>query len=211
MQRLERWRQENAEYQRSILQGVDRGRRMWEVESGVQQDAAQPLQEARGRQEAPESPPAPSAAMSPVKQGGPLEGLAFWCDSDPNVAASASTLRAGGLQVRSFTEPEALLEAYKATPAGVVCVLSSMMEGGGRKQRGAMNAYGLFAAICAEAQARGLEERPVLGVISLSADERAAKAAGADFVMHGDRTKAQRLVVSTLRRRLGLQGGFRAT
>lgn len=150
------------------------------------------------------------ADWQPVRRGGPLEGYVFWCDSDPTVGASASIMRAAGLDVRAFSDPESLLQAYIASPLNVVCVMSSMMEGNGRKGRGAMNAYGLFAAVSASAAQIEGASVPILAVISISADPAAAAAAGADVVVLGNRAKAQNSVLSQLRKRLGLQGGFRA-
>mmetsp|Transcript_104891 Transcript_104891/g.327105 ORF Transcript_104891/g.327105 Transcript_104891/m.327105 type:complete len:201 (+) Transcript_104891:792-1394(+) len=130
------------------------------------------------------------------------EGLeVFWCDSDPAVAESGGILQREGLKVSFFNEPEAVLEAYRARPHAVVGVLSSMMEGNGRKERGAMNALGLFSACTATARALGIQ-CPVLIVISLTADRDAAVAAGADTVVYGNRVRAQNLLLARLRDRL---------
>ncbi|CAK0811027.1 unnamed protein product [Prorocentrum cordatum] len=136
-----------------------------------------------------------------------LEGLAvLWCDADPAVTESAGPLRAAGMSVRTFREPEDALEFFRGAPAGAVgAVLTSMMRGGGREARGAMTGLGLVAA-CAEcARARG-EPRPVLGVVSMSADREACLAAGADFVVYGDRARAQRRLLSELRERRARTG-----
>ncbi|CAK0871023.1 unnamed protein product [Prorocentrum cordatum] len=67
-----------------------------------------------------------------------LEGLAvLWCDADPAVTESAGPLRAAGMSVRTFREPEDALEFFRGAPAGAVgAVLTSMMRGGGREARG---------------------------------------------------------------------------
>ena len=46
------------------------------------------------------------------------------------------------------------------------------------KERGAMNAFGLFSAIRSRVKATEGLEQPLLAVISCSADENAARAAG---------------------------------
>eukprot|EP00434_Breviolum_minutum_P024398 symbB.v1.2.021547.t1/scaffold1866.1/size97981/5 len=72
-----------------------------------------------------------------------------------------------------------------------------MMERGGRKEGGKMNAFDLFAEIQAEAE----DSVPVLGLVSLSADRDEAVAAGADFVVYGDRSRAQQQMLRCLRTR----------
>eukprot|EP00931_Biecheleriopsis_adriatica_P110210 TRINITY_DN84476_c0_g1_i1.p1 TRINITY_DN84476_c0_g1~~TRINITY_DN84476_c0_g1_i1.p1 ORF type:complete len:278 (-),score=54.31 TRINITY_DN84476_c0_g1_i1:51-830(-) len=143
--------------------------------------------------------------VSSNRYDGELKGTVLWCDTDADVGMSADILRGSGLVVRTFTEPEVLLEAYRSAPLEAACIMSSMMEGNGRKERGAMNAFDLFAAICASTEDAS---RPLLAVISCSADERAARAAGADIVVLGSRAKAQNLVVTKLRKSLGLQAGY---
>ncbi|CAE7762464.1 unnamed protein product, partial [Symbiodinium pilosum] len=140
--------------------------------------------------------------------GSELHGSVFWCDSDPDVAACADVLRGSGLALSTFTEPEALLQAYDAFPQNVLCIMSSMMEGNGRKERGAMNAFGLFSSIRQRVEAREDLKQPLLAVISCSADEKAARAAGAEIVVFGSRSKAQNLVVTRLRKSFGLQAGY---
>lgn len=149
-----------------------------------------------------------AALQRSYRNGSELHGSVLWCDSDPEVASCADVLRGSGLALRTFTEPEALLEAYDAFPQDVLCIMSSMMEGNGRKERGAMNAFGLFSAIRSRVKATEGLEQPLLAVISCSADENAARAAGAEIVVFGSRAKAQNLVVTRLRKSLGLQAGY---
>eukprot|EP00435_Cladocopium_sp_Y103_P039852 s823_g10.t1 len=143
-----------------------------------------------------------------------LSGEVFWCDRD---RISAGLLEAEGLTVRCFETPEHLLEVcddlrlvcqmvqespsvFLQRPSNVLGVLTSMMERDGRKNSRKMNAFDLFAAV----RPRGEEQRlPVLGLISLSADRDEAIAAGADFVVYGDRLRAQQQMLRHLRNRLG--------
>ena len=49
------------------------------------------------------------------------------------------------------------------------------------KERGAMNAFGLFSSIRKRVDGREDLKQPLLAVISCSADEKAARAAGRTF------------------------------
>ncbi|CAK9029862.1 Uncharacterized protein SCF082_LOCUS18969, partial [Durusdinium trenchii] len=138
---------------------------------------------------------------------GDLEGTVLWCDSDPTVLQSCGVLRGSGLNVEHFQEPEAALQRYLRSPQEVLCIMSSMMEGDGRKERGAMNGYALFEALQRAAAARR-RPKPLLAMISCSADATKAQEAGADLVVLGNRIKAQNLVVTRLRQSMGLQAGY---
>lgn len=59
----------------------------------------------------------------------------LWCDSDPSILSGCGVLQGSGLRVESFEEPKELLQRYLRSPSEVRCVMSSMMEGGGRKER----------------------------------------------------------------------------
>ena len=58
----------------------------------------------------------------------------LWCDSDSTVSSGCGVLQGSGLRVESFDEPKALLQRYLRNPQDVRCVMSSMMEGAGRKE-----------------------------------------------------------------------------
>ncbi|CAE8588587.1 unnamed protein product [Polarella glacialis] len=139
----------------------------------------------------------------PLAAGCPMRGFeVMWCDSDLQVAKEAGLLEADGLVVSCFQTPELLVENFQSrpNPSAVVAILTSMMERGGRKERGEMNALDLFRAVEQVSEEVGLPA-PVMGLISLSADRDAAIAAGADFVVYGNRVRAQQHLLSRLRER----------
>ncbi|CAL1150188.1 unnamed protein product [Cladocopium goreaui] len=136
-----------------------------------------------------------------------LQGTVLWCDSDPEILRSCDVLRGSGMQVQAFQEPEALLQQYLRKPQEVLCIMTSMMQGNGRKERNAMNGYDLLEAMQRAAAARRLPP-PLRVMISCTAEEVAARHAGADIVVLGNRIKAQNLVVTKLRKSMGLQAGY---
>lgn len=105
--------------------------------------------------------------------------VALWCDSDPNVWLSAGTFQSNGLHVRTFTDPETLLNVYRGSPSTVACIVTSMMERNSRKERGLMNAYGLLEAVRAEAEIADAP-MPIFAVVSQTTGAKEAMAAGAD-------------------------------
>eukprot|EP00929_Paragymnodinium_shiwhaense_P075370 TRINITY_DN38529_c0_g1_i1.p1 TRINITY_DN38529_c0_g1~~TRINITY_DN38529_c0_g1_i1.p1 ORF type:complete len:353 (-),score=56.96 TRINITY_DN38529_c0_g1_i1:90-1148(-) len=147
----------------------------------------------------------PQTAEPYNETAGVWTGCVMWCDSDPEIGDSVGILQRCGLEVCTFREPEALLVEFKQRANEVVGVLTSMMEGDGRKVRGAMNAFGLMAA-CRQHAAECSSPPPVFGVISMSADRDACVAAGADLVVFGNRDRAQRVLLQKLRQRQDLRG-----
>jgi len=79
-------------------------------------------------------------------------------------------------------------------------VISSMMEGGGRKQRGEMNAFGLFAA-CRKSCYECRKLPPIFSLITspaASARRDEAFRAGADVFVLGNRVMLQELVLAKI-------------
>eukprot|EP00931_Biecheleriopsis_adriatica_P055437 TRINITY_DN32781_c0_g1_i1.p1 TRINITY_DN32781_c0_g1~~TRINITY_DN32781_c0_g1_i1.p1 ORF type:complete len:660 (-),score=117.74 TRINITY_DN32781_c0_g1_i1:181-2160(-) len=131
-----------------------------------------------------------------------IHGCVLWCDCDIKVESSATAFKEAGLEVRAFHTPEELLEEYEQRlhehfATDVVAVVSSMMESGGRKEEGLMNAFDLFAACRAAVYAAG-RRVPVFGVISMSADPELAYAHGADVCVLGNRAQMQERVLMKL-------------
>lgn len=126
--------------------------------------------------------------------------VVMWCDSDADLASSVDALKDVGLDVYIYHEPEELLAQYRLCAAGVAGVITSMMEGDGRKERGAMNAFGLFVAIQKESSHLGLRP-PILAVVSKSADRDEAVDAGAEIVVFGNRGRVQRQMIAKIRSR----------
>ncbi|CAK9041113.1 unnamed protein product [Durusdinium trenchii] len=128
-----------------------------------------------------------------------LKGEVLWCDTD---RVTAGLLEVEGLTVCCFRTPEQLLQVFRRRRRHVVGILTSMMERGGRKERGEMNAFDLFTAVIKIAQEDSSPQTPILGLISLSAERDTAVAAGADFVVYGDRFRAQQQMLRWLRQKL---------
>jgi len=131
-----------------------------------------------------------------------VSGCVLWCDSDIQIERSATAFKDAGLEVRAFSNPEDLLEEYQLRlqehfATDVVAVVSSMMESGGRKEKGLMNAFGLFAA-CRAAIYKAGRRVSVFGVISMSADPELAYASGADVCVLGNREQMQKQVLLKL-------------
>mmetsp|Transcript_139208 Transcript_139208/g.277550 ORF Transcript_139208/g.277550 Transcript_139208/m.277550 type:complete len:544 (+) Transcript_139208:61-1692(+) len=139
-----------------------------------------------------------------------MRGVVLWCDSDVSVAKSANLFRAAGLEVRCMHEPEEVLAEYSLRGKDVVAIVSSMMESGGRKERRAMNALGLFAAcreVCYSIEAMP----PIYAIISSSADRATCFAGGADAVLIGKRKRLQELVMEKLQARCTVADGCSMT
>jgi hypothetical protein len=88
-----------------------------------------------------------------------------------------------GLKVRTFVDPEELINECDDRASEVVAVISSMMESSGRKEAGKRSAFGLFSLWRAECYRRGCRA-PIFAIVSKSVDVNAAFAAGADVVEH---------------------------
>eukprot|EP00913_Durusdinium_trenchii_P023662 g22229.t1 len=160
-------------------------------ELAQRQEIEERLQSMREKMEAIRSK-SPDRLPIAEPHAGDLEGTVLWCDSDPTVLQSCGVLRGSGLNVEHFQEPEAALQRYLRSP---------------QEERGAMNGYALFEALQRAAAARR-RPKPLLAMISCSADATKAQEAGADLVVLGNRIKAQNLVVTRLRQSMGLQAGY---
>jgi len=133
---------------------------------------------------------------------GGISGCVLWCDSDIQIERSATAFKEAGLEVRAFHSPEDLLQEYELRlgehfATDVVAVVSSMMESGGRKEKGLMNAFDLLAA-CRAAVYKAGRRVPVFGIISMSAKPELAYANGADVCSIGDRAGLQERVLQKL-------------
>lgn len=129
-----------------------------------------------------------------------MRGIVLWCDSDISVAKSGGIFRQAGLEVRCLPETDELLAEYAENSKDVVAIVSSMMESGGRKERGAMNALELFAKCRAVCYEQG-STPPVYTIISSSADPTTCFRAGADAVIIGKKKVMQEAVLGKLQAR----------
>lgn len=116
-----------------------------------------------------------------------------WVDSDPNIKNSAKFLIQKGHNVFCFNETQDCLD-YLKNDQSACCIITSMMERGGRKERGLKNAFEMVSEIKNIWNSTGKSYRPILVMITLSADEQECKDNGFDAVIYNDRLKMQKLV-----------------
>jgi len=107
----------------------------------------------------------------------------FWCD--PNAKKASEAFVNAGFETSTFTDIDDLYAAVLAADAKeVAAVISSMMESGGRKEAGKMNAFEAFAKI-----RHGLSNkpgRPIFAIISDKAKTAECYKYGADLAICSD-------------------------
>ena len=117
-----------------------------------------------------------------------------WVDSDPDIEKSTGFLKEKGYKVVCFNETQDCVN-YFQKEQDVICIITSMMERGGRKERGLMNAFEMVIEI------KKIWKRsysPFLVMITTSADEQACKDNGFDVIVYYDRQKMKKIVVEYL-------------
>ncbi len=125
-----------------------------------------------------------------------MPSTVLWVDSDPNIEKSAYFLKEKDFYVICFNETKDCLDyitKYEGT--NVCCIITSMMERGGRKERGLMNAFEMIDKI---KPIWKQSYSPFLVMITTSADEQACKDNGFDVVVYYDRLKMQQIVSDRL-------------
>jgi hypothetical protein len=128
------------------------------------------------------------------------EASIIWVDSDPNIRQSTGLLEAQSWRVACFNETADALNALREgliKPTKINCVITSMMERGGRRERGLLNGLQMLESMkiiwkdaCSYC--------PLIAIISLTADEQECKEHGASIVVFGDRNKMLRQVIDLL-------------
>ena len=120
----------------------------------------------------------------------------LWVDSDPYIEKSAYFLKEKNFTVKCFNETKDCVD-YIETHYGndICCIITSMMERGGRKERGLMNAFQMIDKI---RQIWTQSYSPFLVMITTSADEQACKDNGFDVVVYYNRLKMQKIVSERL-------------
>ena len=133
------------------------------------------------------------------------ETIIIWVDSDPNVYHSARLLRAQNWRVVCFNETSDALKALNdgdLHAKNIHCIITSMMERGGRKERGCINGLEMIDEMKTIWRQMNISPSPLTAVISLTADIEKCKAHGVDIVVHGDYTKLQHEVIDQLTKHL---------
>jgi hypothetical protein len=124
----------------------------------------------------------------------------IWVDSDPNISRNIGSLEQQGWHVGCFNETNDALNALRERhldPKNINCVITSMMERGGRRDRGLLNGLQMldemrmiWKSVCSYC--------PLIAIISLTADEQECKEHGAEIIIIGDRKKLLVEVVDRL-------------
>lgn len=129
----------------------------------------------------------------------------IWVDSSPNIYYSTNLLQAQNWRVACFNETADALKALRERrlePSNIHCVITSMMERGGRRERGCLNGLEMLDEIKIIWREAGIHHKPFIAVISLTADIQKCKAYGADIVVFGNHNKLQHQIIDHLNKRL---------
>lgn len=129
----------------------------------------------------------------------------IWVDSDPNIRHQTGLLEAQNWRVACFNETADALDAlrqYHLKPSRINCVITSMMERDGRRERGLLNGLQMLDEMKIIWKKAMLSYCPLIAIISLTADEQECKEHGAEIVVLGDRAKMLREVINRLNRSL---------
>ncbi|UJR07301.1 hypothetical protein I4U23_011589 [Adineta vaga] len=124
----------------------------------------------------------------------------IWVDSDPNIRQSTGLLEAQNWRVACFNETADALNALRQNrliPDKINCIITSMMERGGRRERGLLNGLQMLdemKTIWKEA----CSYCPLIAIITLTADVQECQEHGATVIVHGDRRKMLLQVIDLL-------------
>lgn len=121
----------------------------------------------------------------------------IWVDSDSNVSSSAGPLRTLNCKLIFFNETQECLDyIINKNQEPIVCIITSMMERGGRKEKGLMNAFQMINEIRYNWKR---SYSPFLVMITCTADTQQCKDYGFDVIVHGDRNKMMNIVIQRLK------------
>ena len=124
--------------------------------------------------------------------------IILWVDSDPYVENTAGILKNAGFSLKFFNETQDLIDYYyNHGESQIHCIITSMMERGGRKEKGLKNAFEMIGEIRAAWRA---SYSPLITMITCSADEQACKDNGFDIIVYGNREKMQKIVKERLKK-----------
>lgn len=122
-------------------------------------------------------------------------------DSDPNINDSATLFRDQGWTVVCFNETADALNALRNQLLNldhVKCVITSMMERDGRRERGLLSGLQMLDKMKKSWEQNKTKQRPLLVVNSLTANMEECKKHGVDIVVSGDRKQLQEKVIDRL-------------
>ena len=117
----------------------------------------------------------------------------IWVDSDPNVSSSDGPLRQLDCKLKFFNETQDCLDyIINSNQEPIFSIITSMMERGGRKERGLMNAFQMVNQIRYNWKR---SYSPFLVMITCTADTQQCKDFGFDVIVHGDRNKMMNIII----------------
>lgn len=125
----------------------------------------------------------------------------IWVDSDPGIRNSANLLEAQNWRVAYFNETADALSALREDvlkPAQINCVITSMMERGGRRERGLLNGLQMLDEMKIIWKDAGLSYSPLIAIISVTADEQECREHGAEIIVIGKRNEMLKQVINRL-------------
>ena len=128
----------------------------------------------------------------------------IWVDSDPNIRYRTSLLQAQGYHVACFNETIDALNALsdgRLEPNNIKCVITSMMKRGGRREKGFFNGLEMLDKMKIIWGKAKISCKPLIAVISLTADIQKCKEHGVDIIVLGDDVDLQAQVIDELSKR----------
>lgn len=128
----------------------------------------------------------------------------IWVDSDPTIYFRIDRFRSENLHVACFTETADALKALKdglLKPQYIQCIITSMMERGGRRERGLLNGLEMLGRMKLLWTEEKIEHLPVFAVTSQTADIEQCKQHGVDIIASHDLNKFQEQVIECLKQR----------
>ena len=128
----------------------------------------------------------------------------IWVDSDPTIYFRLDRFRSEYSHVACFTETADALNALNnglLEPKYIRCIITSMMERGGRRERGLLNGLEMLDSMKLIWEKASIAKLPLFTVISSTADREQCKQHGVDIVVWNDLLKLQEEVINRLKLR----------
>eukprot|EP01120_Amphizonella_sp_Union-15-10_P011606 TRINITY_DN4968_c0_g2_i1.p1 TRINITY_DN4968_c0_g2~~TRINITY_DN4968_c0_g2_i1.p1 ORF type:complete len:363 (-),score=46.48 TRINITY_DN4968_c0_g2_i1:50-1138(-) len=125
----------------------------------------------------------------------------IWVDSDPNVAKS-SFLQKEGFKVLFYNETAEAIKFLSKSASNCLrtkCIITSMMERGGRKERGLLNGIQMIQKISQLFKENQISVAPLLAIVTLTADREICNENGIEICVYGDRKHLQDTVLERLK------------
>lgn len=128
----------------------------------------------------------------------------IWVDSNINLQPCLQPFTDANMRVACFHETADALNALRQNKLkiqSIECVITSMMERGGRKERGCLNGLQMLDQIKQMFRGDGDRQKPIFAVISSSADVKECKKHEVDIIVFGDYNTLQQHVINQIRTR----------